>query len=58
MPYSLACADTGTGCPASFTTETDQELMEHVELHATRAHPDMKLNDETVGQIKGLVRQS
>ena len=34
MAYSIRCVDAGTDCPGSFTTETKEELMKHVELHA------------------------
>lgn len=56
MAYSLHCADTGNDCPGEFRTETEDELMQHVQLHAQTAHPDMQLDDATVGQIKGLVK--
>lgn len=57
MAYSLHCADTGADCPAEFTTESEDELMQHVQMHAQTAHPDMTLDDRTIGQIKGLVKQ-
>lgn len=56
MAYSLACADAGQDCPAAFTTETQDELMRHVEMHAETAHPEMELNDELRQQIGGLVK--
>ena len=34
MAYSIRCADAGVDCPGSFTTETKEELLKHVELHA------------------------
>jgi predicted small metal-binding protein len=55
MAYSIRCADAGTGCPGSFTTETKEELMKHVELHAKEAHPDLDLQPE---QIEALVKSS
>ena len=55
MTYSLACADSGADCPAKFTTETEGELMQHVQMHAQIAHPTLDLTDETIAQIKGLV---
>lgn len=58
MPYSIRCADSGADCPGEFRTETEDELMSHVQLHAQTAHPDMTLDDATVAQMKGLVRQS
>lgn len=41
MAYRITCADTGAPCPGSFTTDTKAELMEHVKVHAAKAHPDM-----------------
>lgn len=58
MAYSLSCKDAGVDCPGAFSTETEPELMEHVELHAKRAHPEMKLDEAARGQLKGLVKRS
>ena len=58
MAYSLRCADAGADCPGEFRVETEDELMAHVQLHAQTAHPDMTLDDDAVGQLKGLVRSS
>lgn len=55
MTYSIRCADSGADCPAVFTTETEDELMQHVQMHAGVAHPQLDLTDETVAQIRGLV---
>ncbi len=55
MAYSITCADAGTDCPASFTTETKDELMKHVEMHANEAHPDLDLQPE---QIEPLVKST
>ncbi len=43
------------GDGASFTTETKEELMKHVELHANEAHPDVDLQPE---QVEALVKSS
>lgn len=56
MAYQLTCADTGADCPASFTTESQEELLEHVVMHARAAHPDLELTPETQAQINGLVK--
>ena len=56
MAYSLRCADTGNDCPGEFRTDTEDELMQHVQLHAQVAHPGMSLDDATVAQIKDLVK--
>ena len=42
MAYSISCADSGAECPGSFTTETKEELMEHIKIHAQTAHADMQ----------------
>jgi len=55
MTYSIRCADSGADCPAVFTTESEGELMQHVQMHAQVAHPTLDLTEETVAQIKSLV---
>jgi predicted small metal-binding protein len=55
MAYSIRCADAGVDCPGSFTTETKEELMKHVELHAKEAHPDLDLQPE---QVEAFVKSS
>ncbi|MCH6547372.1 MAG: DUF1059 domain-containing protein [Gemmatimonadetes bacterium] len=57
MAFSIRCADAGTDCPGEFKTESQEEWMEHVELHASRAHPDMKLDEATWQQLASLVEQ-
>ena len=56
MAYQLTCADTGAECPASFTTESQENLIEHAVMHARAAHPDMALTPEVQAQINGLVK--
>ena len=58
MATTLACADLGGQCPAVFTTEDVDELMEHVALHAGRIHPDLELTPEVVDQAKSVMRTS
>jgi predicted small metal-binding protein len=55
MAYSVTCKDSGADCPGSFTTETKDELIKHVELHAKEAHPGLELSRE---QIDGLVKET
>jgi predicted small metal-binding protein len=52
MAYSIKCADAGLDCPGAFTTETKEELMKHVEMHAQESHSDLNLQPE---QIEALV---
>ena len=56
--YSLDCKDTGADCAGSFTAESRDELMEHVKVHAQHAHPEMTLDEATVSQVQGLVREN
>jgi predicted small metal-binding protein len=57
MAKSIACADMGMAeCPGSFTVETEEELFEHVGLHAKAAHPELEMTPELVEQAKGLVK--
>jgi len=36
--YTVTCKEMGLVCPGSFTTESKEELVEHVQLHARKAH--------------------
>ncbi|MHB8380081.1 MAG: DUF1059 domain-containing protein [Acidimicrobiales bacterium] len=56
MAYSIACADTGSDCAFSVTTSSESELMQHVTMHASSAHPDMEMTPETAAQVKSLIR--
>ena len=57
MAFSLACADTGADCPGAFTTESKEELMEHVQMHAQRAHPDLAKNPELGSMVQPRIKQ-
>jgi predicted small metal-binding protein len=57
MAYALRCADSGMDCPGEFKTATEEEMMQHIEVHAPMAHPELKLDDETVGMVRGLIRE-
>lgn len=56
MAYSITCADSGADCPGAFTTESQDELMQHLQMHAAAAHPELELNEETVTALKGLIK--
>jgi predicted small metal-binding protein len=59
MAKAIACADMGMAdCPGSFKVETEEELFEHVGLHAQRAHPQLEMTPELIEQAKGLVKTS
>jgi predicted small metal-binding protein len=56
MAFKVSCVDAGSDCPGSFTTETEDELMEVVHLHQTIAHPDIQQSKETDDYVKTLVK--
>jgi len=58
MAYSITCRDAGTDCPATFTTEDRDELMEHAKVHVQGAHPEITLDDAAVQEFEGLIRES
>jgi predicted small metal-binding protein len=57
MAVSIACADAGGAtCPGSFTTETREELLAHLALHAETAHPEMTMDDATKQHLDRLIK--
>ena len=56
MAFKVSCVDAGSPCPGSFTTETEDELMEIVHVHQQIAHPEINISDETDSFVKGLVK--
>jgi predicted small metal-binding protein len=57
MAYKLVCAETGAKCPFEVVSSTREELMEHVQVHARRAHPEMAKNPPSPEMIDKLIRQ-
>jgi predicted small metal-binding protein len=58
MTSSITCADTGSDCPFAVTTANEGELMQHLQMHASAAHPDMEMNADTMAQIKSIIKTS
>jgi uncharacterized protein DUF1059 len=56
MAFKVSCVDAGSTCPGSFTTETEDELMEIVHVHQAIAHPDINQSAETDAFVKTLVK--
>jgi predicted small metal-binding protein len=56
MAFKVSCVDAGSDCPGSFTTETEDELMEIVHLHQKIAHPEINISQETDDYVKTLVK--
>lgn len=55
MAYKLVCAETGAKCPFEVVAPTQDELMEHVRVHAKMAHPEMAANPPSPEMIAKLV---
>ncbi len=55
MAYTMACADAGMSCPASFTTETIDELFEHAMLHGQKNHLEVVANPNAGATKEQLV---
>jgi predicted small metal-binding protein len=58
MAHSFACASTGADCPGSFTTESKDELLAHLQMHSERAHPDLAGNPDLGAMLDSLITVS
>jgi predicted small metal-binding protein len=60
MAYSYRCGDYPgmEACLASFTTETEEELWKHIEVHAATAHQEDpgKWSAQERQQMRNLIR--
>lgn len=57
MAYKLVCAETGAKCPFEVVTESKDELMQHVAIHAKMAHPELASNPPSPELIEKLIHQ-
>jgi predicted small metal-binding protein len=55
MAMKLVCKETGADCPFEVTASTREELMQHVGVHATMAHPEMAANPPSPEMIEKLI---
>jgi predicted small metal-binding protein len=46
--YTVSCRDTGVDYPGSFITESKEERIDHVQLHARKAHEKPDLSSEAI----------
>jgi predicted small metal-binding protein len=44
------------GCHATIEAETEREVMTQAETHASSAHPELELTDETIENIRSKIR--
>lgn len=57
MSYSLACGDVMPGCAATFSAETEDELLAQVGPHAAEAHGITEVTPDVLEAVKGAVKQ-
>lgn len=57
MAYKLVCAETGAKCPFEVVSSTRDELMQHVQIHAKMAHPEMASNPPSPETVEKLIHQ-
>ena len=57
MSYKLVCAETGAKCPFEVVTESKDELMQHVAIHAKMAHPELANDPPSPEMIEKLIHQ-
>jgi predicted small metal-binding protein len=56
MAKQITCMDAGLNCPGQFKVETEDELMQHIQIHAKAAHPDLPMTPEFQRQVKSLIK--
>lgn len=57
MAYKVVCAETGAKCPFEVVSSTKDELMQHVQVHAKMAHPEMAKNPPSPEMIQKLIHE-
>lgn len=57
MAYKLVCAETGAKCPFEVVSESRDELMEHVKIHAKMAHPEMASKPPSPEQVNKMIHE-
>ena len=58
MTYSLACGDVMPGCAATFSAETEEDLLAQVVPHAAEEHDITDLTPEVVETVKAAITES
>jgi predicted small metal-binding protein len=46
------------GCDATIEAESEAEVMSQVEAHASSAHPDLELDEETVQTVRDHIQDA
>jgi predicted small metal-binding protein len=57
MGYSLACGDVMPGCAATFSAETEDELLAKAGPHAAEVHGITEITPEVLEAVKGAIKR-
>jgi len=52
----IRCADAGFDCDAVFRSESEEELMAQVAVHAKEFHNVTEITDEVVQKVKSIIK--
>ena len=58
MTYNLACGDIMPGCAATFSADSEDELLAQVAPHAADAHGVTEITPEVLDAVKGAIKQA
>lgn len=58
MAYFLACGDVVSGCAATFTGDSEDDLLRQVGPHAAEAHGITEITPEVLESVKGAIKQT
>ena len=58
MPKTLNCTDVGVDCDASFTGETEDEIMAQAAEHARTEHGLDQVPPELAEKARGAIREA
>jgi predicted small metal-binding protein len=57
MPKTLSCRDVGVDCDASFTGETEEEVMAQAVEHAKSDHGFEEIPPELADKARGAIQE-
>lgn len=57
MGYALSCGDVMPGCAATFSAESEEELLAQVAPHAAEAHGITEITPDVLDAVKGAIKQ-
>jgi predicted small metal-binding protein len=58
MTYTLACGDVMPGCAATFSADSEEDLLAQAGPHAAEAHGIAEMTPDVLEAVRGAVKQS